>query len=61
MLIDKMHSEAIRSADSSKLAQTVFRVGNDWNHTPAVCVDWNLRNVKQPVLVVTWLPANYFA
>ncbi len=50
MFIDKMHSEAIRSADTSKLAQTVFRVGNDWN----------LRNVKQPVLVVTWLPVGYF-
>jgi hypothetical protein len=66
MLVDRMHTDAIRAADTFGIPQTVYRVGRDWYHIAAVVTDIHLsreatRGEKPAHMVVTWLPVNFFA
>jgi hypothetical protein len=62
MFIDQMHSDAIKTADKTMLPQTVYRIGNDWDHRDALWAKDQLRfKEKNAVLVVTWLPAKFFS
>ena len=63
MFVDRMHSDAIKTADTSMLPQTVYRQGKDWYHGEAMGVKTRLgfSSVKPRIVpVVTWLPLGFF-